>query len=199
MKSISVMQPAFIPYPGYFRLLSETETFVIFDDVQFNRRWFSHRNRLTVNGELLWLTLPLSYHPRETKISDIRFAPGATEEFRKRLQPFGKQPIDLDIDDTHLLPYLMRTLHDCAKLLGVRWNVRLSSALCIPPEVRGQARIIEICKRLGATDYLNATGGSQLYKPDAFEAAGVKLRFLPEWTGSYGSVLESLAPIEVAA
>ncbi len=200
MKSIAVNQPYFIPYRGYFRLLSETDLFVIYDDVQHIRRGFVHRNRLEVNGSLRWLTLPLDHQPRETLIKDIRFARDAHRIFHERLLPFGRLPIALDIGDCHyLLTYLVETLQDCASLIGCRWNVMLSSQLEVDPEIRGQARILEICRRLGATDYVNAPGGRELYNPDAFEEAGVKLRFLPEWTGSYASILQSYRDEVVAA
>ena len=43
---ICIMQPYFIPYPGYYYLHKEVDTFVILDDVQFNRRGFVHRNKV---------------------------------------------------------------------------------------------------------------------------------------------------------
>jgi hypothetical protein len=188
---VAINQPYFCPHRGWFRLLSETDAFVIYDDVQHIRRGWMSRNRLhDLSGEVRWLTLPLRKAPQETLIKDMRFAFTAVEEFRERLKPFGRFKIPMDIDGS-MVDYLERTLKDTAQFLGIRWNAIRSSELGIAG-LKAQDRILEICKRLGATHYLNAPGGKALYQPEAFAAAGVELEFLPEWTGSYMSVLEDL-------
>jgi hypothetical protein len=55
--------------------------------------------------------------------------------------------------------------------------------------VRGQDRILEIVRRVGARRYVNAPGGGGLYSQDAFAEAGVELRFLPEYRGPSASIL----------
>jgi uncharacterized caspase-like protein len=42
----------------------------------------------------------------------------------------------------------------------------------------GQERVIDICRRLGATHYLNPIGGSRLYDRERFDRADIKLSFL---------------------
>ncbi len=64
-----------------------------------------------------------------------------------------------------------------------------SSSLNVPAQVRGQDRILEIARRLGASRYVNAPGGRDLYDSDAFAEAGIELRFLPEYAGPHASIL----------
>ena len=45
-------------------------------------------------------------------------------------------------------------------------------------DARGQDRVIAICRAEGATEYLNAMGGSALYDRQTFEKAGIALRFV---------------------
>ena len=40
------MQPYFFPYTGYFKLISEVDTFVFLDDVQYIRRGWMNRNKI---------------------------------------------------------------------------------------------------------------------------------------------------------
>jgi hypothetical protein len=35
---ISIMQPTYLPWAGYFNLISQVDTFVYLDNVQFERR-----------------------------------------------------------------------------------------------------------------------------------------------------------------
>jgi hypothetical protein len=53
-----------------------------------------------------------------------------------------------------------------------------SSELEIGIDLRGQDRILEICRYKSASYYHNAIGGQELYQKEAFERRGVQLRFL---------------------
>jgi hypothetical protein len=67
-----------------------------------------------------------------------------------------------------------------------QWNVVQSSSLGIPSSFRGQDRIIEIARRLGARTYVKP-GGRNLYDHDAFARAGIELRFLSDYSGPNAS------------
>jgi hypothetical protein len=53
-----------------------------------------------------------------------------------------------------------------------------SSALIEENRLSGEERVIDLCRRVGATDYINPIGGKTLYSPAHFAAAGITLRFL---------------------
>jgi hypothetical protein len=203
--TIAIMQPYFVPYAGYFRLLTATDLFVVYDCVQFPRRGWVHRNRLPdAQGRPTWLTLPLAKAPQDVLIRDLAFHADAEALLAERLRPFplasaaggdaepvlrgvrslrGESPAD----------YLVRILGLVAGALRLPWRVLCSSSLAIPPELHGEERILEIARRLGAKRYVNAPGGRALYEPAAFDAAGIELRFLTEYRGPSWSVLSRLA------
>jgi hypothetical protein len=56
---ISIMQPYFFPYIGYFQLIAQSDVFVFYDDVQYIKGGWVNRNRILRNGEPCWLTLPV--------------------------------------------------------------------------------------------------------------------------------------------
>ncbi len=202
--TIAIMQPYFVPYAGYFRLLAASDLFVIYDCVQFPRRGWVHRNQLpNAAGEKTWLTLPLAKAPQEVLIRDLAFSEGASALLAERLLPF-RLPVGGSGEFTEFLAavravdrppidYLVGLLACAAKVLRLPWQVVRSSSLAIDPELHGQERIIEIARRLGARRYVNAPGGRALYDPKAFDAAGIELRFLSEYAGSPWSVLWRLA------
>jgi hypothetical protein len=51
--------------------------------------------------------------------------------------------------------------------------------------LKGEERVLAICRAEQATDYVNAAGGRELYARDRFEAAGVRLHFLQPRTVEY--------------
>jgi hypothetical protein len=202
--TIAIMQPYFVPYAGYFRLLAASDLFVIYDCVQFPRRGWVHRNQLPdAHGRPAWLTLPLAKAPQEVLIRDLAFPDAAEATLAERLRPsplpaerndaFAALMESLSAIDRQPVDYLAATLERTAQALRLPWRVVRSSSLAIPPELRGQDRIIEIACRLGAKRYVNAPGGQALYDQVAFEAAGIELRFLAAYSGPSWSVLWRLA------
>jgi WbqC-like protein family len=194
------MQPYFIPYAGYFRLLTQSDLFVIYDCVQFPRRGWVHRNRLfDANGEEKWLTLPLLKAPQDVFIQDLRFPVDASPTLAERLRPFPLPAYDPELRSammdvllaTHgtVVDYIARVLRFVADHLGLSWSAIRSSSLQVPESFRGQDRIIEIVRRLGSHQYVNAPGGRALYDPEAFAEAGIVLDFLPPYPGPNASIL----------
>lgn len=198
--TVAIMQPYYLPYAGYFRLFAASDLFVIYDCVQFPRRGWVHRNRLVdAAGAERWLTLPLEKAPQNVLIGSLRFSPHAAQIFADRLRQFpllAQDPAAVehilaalrDIKGTPL-DYIERLLEHVVTYCGMTWKVLRSSTLNVPAEVRGQDRILEIARRLGARRYVNASGGRDLYEPCAFADAGIELRFLPDYTGSHASIL----------
>jgi len=209
---VAIMQPYFMAYAGYYRLLAAVDDFVIFDCVQFPRRGWVHRNRLpNATGEASWLTLPLAPAPFEARIDAMVFAADARARLDEQCRRFPSlaEPTDaarLALDagglSGPLADYLERQLETIRDLLGFRCRLLRSSSLEIAPHLRAQDRILSILARLEATDYVNAPGGRALYDETAFAAVGRRLHFLPDHQGSNWSLLHELATrpvLEIAA
>jgi hypothetical protein len=200
--TIAVMQPYFIPYAGYFRLFQASDLFVIYDCVQFPRRGWVHRNRLVdARGTNRWLTLPLAKAPRDVLVRDLRFSANARELLAERLRPFDLATEDRDVQEILVamrdlngspVSYLERLLEQVVRYLACPWKVMRSSALGIPSALRGQQRILEIARQLGATHYVNTPGGTGLYSVDAFAEAGIQLHFLAPYPGPSCSILSRI-------
>jgi hypothetical protein len=201
--TVAIMQPYFFPYAGYFRLFAASDLFVIYDCVQFPRRGWVHRNKLIdAAGQARWLTLPLEKAPQDVLIRDLRFPPDAAKQLAERLQPFPATAVGT-AETEHILAalrdvrgtpleYIERLLEITVAYCGLPWRTVRSSSLNVPPEFRGQDRILEIARRLGATHYVNASGGRELYDPGVFDAAGIELRFLADYAGPSASILQRM-------
>lgn len=197
---VAIMQPYFMPYAGYFRLMEATDVFVVYDCVQFPRRGWVHRNKLThINGNAEWLTLPLAKADRNsTRIMDLAFAQDAQAEWEERLKLFpalkSDTPLMQQVRALGASPtdYLEAGLKAACQALGIQTEFMRSSQMGIDPELRGQDRILAIAEKAGATDYINASGGTELYEKDVFAARGMQLHFLKEYDGGYTSMLERL-------
>lgn len=204
-KTVAVMQPYFFPYRGYFRLFEEADEFILFDTAQFARRGRIHRCQVPgPGGSEEWLTLPLVRQPQETAIRDLCFTDDARERLDRRLErlpwyreaggpnaarvrEFLNQPLTSTVVD-----YLEDGLKLVNALLGIDTPMRRSSSLRVDPVLRGQERILALCRATGARRYVNTPGGRDLYDRSAFDAEGVELSFLPEYDGPHVHLLPAL-------
>jgi len=201
--TVAIMQPYFIPYAGYFRLFAASDLFVIYDCVQFPRRGWVHRNKmLGADGQECWLTLPLARMARDVRIRDLSFSADAAAILQERMRRIpllaARSQDDLEIVASlkavvgSPVDYLERLLRETVSWLGLRWHTIRSSSLEVPDSFRGQDRILEIARRLGATRYVNSPGGRALYEPERFAAAGIELRFLDPYQGPSPSILHRM-------
>ena len=57
---ISINQPAFLPWLGYFDRIIKSDLHVILDHVQFEKNSFINRNKIRTHENWCWLTVPVS-------------------------------------------------------------------------------------------------------------------------------------------
>ena len=55
----AIMQPTYLPWIGYFKLIKSVDKFVFLDDVQFNKRSWQQRNKIFFNKKTQYLTVPI--------------------------------------------------------------------------------------------------------------------------------------------
>lgn len=192
-RSLAVMQPYFSPYLGYFCLMASVETFVIFDSVQFTRRSWITRNRIRSENEpWQYFGIPTLHAPQRALINQIQLVrdldwAGKMQKKLKNLyghEPhFSKAMESIEPvwknDQTNLAEALEMQLKTSANFLGLSTNFKRSSDLDAGTSLKGEERILALCKLLGATSYYNLPGGRALYSEATFNAARVNLRFIP--------------------
>ena len=185
---IAVMQPYFFPYLGYFQLAYCVDEFVFFDDVNFIKKGFIHRNNILLNKEKLQFSIPVVKVSQNRKINDHIYK-GEYESFMKQIKsayinaPYFENVFTLiekvcGDEDSNVVNKNVLSIQTVFDYLEIPFKSSLSSALEIADDVRAQAKIIEICKRKGATHYINALGGRDLYEADIFLAQKVRLSFM---------------------
>jgi len=201
---IAVSQPYFLPYPGYFRLMRGVDAFVVYDTVQFPRGGWVHRNQLFRDGgRPAWLTLPLAYAPLRTCIRDIAFHDRARELWSTRIRAFpacrapqgDATALAGEIAAFHQdspVEFICRTLRSAACILGIDAPFVMASSLGMPAPRDRLEGLVGICRRLGATEYVNAPGGRALYQAEGFARHGIALQFLPDYRGPAASILQRL-------
>jgi hypothetical protein len=187
------MQPYFFPYIGYFQLLHAADTFVFYDDVTFIKQGWVNRNRILVNGRAMYITVPVQSASSFVLIKDTRIASEDKTRWRTKMlttlhQAYCRAPFYPEI-----MPQLQRMLSyhcisiselakhsvvETAKLLGVTTTIVPSSSVYHNTHYTGEQRVIDVCVQAGASTYINAAGGRELYDKEHFVHHNVELLFI---------------------
>ncbi len=191
MKTIAIHQPYFFPYIGYWQLIHAVDRFVICDDVNYIKNGWINRNRLLLNNEPAYLTVPLHQASQNKKICELglQSLPDPRDKLAHRIAvAYRKAPYFSEVypvieelirhEAGNLSDYLAYQLQTLSRFLGISTEFVVSSRIYGNNELRGQDRVIDMCKLEDATTYVNAPGGRELYDTGTFSSAGIDLRFL---------------------
>ena len=58
---LAISQSNYLPWIGYFKLISKVDTFIFYDSVQYTKNDWRNRNKIIVNKSLINLTIPIKY------------------------------------------------------------------------------------------------------------------------------------------
>jgi hypothetical protein len=188
---LAIMQPYFFPYIGYWQLIHAVDRFVIYDDVNYIKGGWINRNRILINGEPIYITVPLHQPSSFKRICDTSLQPAVIwrdklvrmVENTYRKAPFfdaGFPIIEglIRHDMDNLSDYLVHQLRTLSAFMGIETEFVVTSRCYGNNELSGQDRVIDICKREGATTIINPQGGQALYDRAAFTQFDLDLKFL---------------------
>ncbi|OGF45868.1 MAG: hypothetical protein A2231_07075 [Candidatus Firestonebacteria bacterium RIFOXYA2_FULL_40_8] len=198
---LSVHQPQYIPWLGYFDKIAKSDAFVFLDNVQYKKREFQNRNKIRTKEGFLWLTVPVmtkgkydqlirgveidnTENWRKDHFEALRHnyskAPyyGEHEEFLKNV--YSKEWTKLAELNEHIIRYILNYLEIAVPLYT-------ESKLDI--EGFKTERLVNICKKLKADVYLSGQGAKDYIEEEKFTAAGIKLEYQeflhPEYSQVY--------------
>ncbi len=210
----AIMQPYFLPYLGYFQLISAVDCFVVYDTIQYTKKGWINRNQMLRGGEAVMFTLPLQkgsdfLDVRDRQLADS-FEPanlcaqiaGAYRRAPEFGRTFPLVEAILHHKAANLFDFIHHALRQCCDHLGITTRIRVSSEVeGGAPVLSGVDRVIDICHRTTAQSYVNPPGGRALYSSDLFRANGLDLRFLQPHLPAYvqfgGDFVPSLSILDV--
>ena len=186
-----IMQPYFLPYLGYFQLINACDSFVVYDNIQFTKKGWIHRNRMLLNGKDMMFTLPLKNDSDYLNV-DQRFLGENYEKEKAKIlgqvkSSYSKAlhfktafPIIEDIfndSERNLFAFIFNALKKINNYLDITTPLIVSSTIDIDHSLKGKHKVIALIKKLGADTYINPIGGMELYSKDEFSENGIALQF----------------------
>ncbi len=210
---VVVLQPSYLPWLGYFDQIERADTFVFYDDVQYDKNSWRNRNRIKTSQGGQWITVPvLTKHRFGANINEIEInnnTPWASKHLKMLAQNYSKGPYfkeyiglfesiysrewmklaDLDIE----------LVESISKVLGINTEFVLSSEL----NVKGDRleRLMDICLKLGADRYLTGNSAKDYMDEEAFAARGIEVEYQdyrhPDYPQLYGEFVSHLSIVDL--
>ena len=188
-RTIVILQSNYLPWKGYLDLMNAADLFVVYDEVQFTRRDWRNRNKIVIDGQPHWLTIPVETKNkylasvRDVCVVDGRWAAKHWASIRhayRNAQFFSSYESELARlyeqagELTHLSDINELFLRFLADKFGIDTAFARSDAvprLSDDPTVR----LVEICKAFAGDTYLSGPAAMGYIDPLLFEAAGIRL------------------------
>ncbi len=184
---LSVHQPQYIPWLGYFHKIAKSDVFVFLDNVQYKEREFQNRNKIRTPEGWIWLTVPViskgkgrqNIHEvaidneiqwQEKHLRSLKTYYAHAEFFKEHVGFFQDlysrkwdKLVDLNIA---IIGYVL-------KYLEINTTVYFETKLNIA-SIHTE-RIIDICKTLDADTYFSGIGGRDYLEEGRFLEEKLKL------------------------
>jgi hypothetical protein len=210
--TVAIHQPNYLPWPGYFHKMMESDVFVFLDDAEFSSDSVIYRNKIKTNDGWTWLTVPTT-GPSSNPINSV---PIATSE---RWQKTHRKSIDvhysnaahyqtieplLDLYDRKwkkLVELNTAFITEIVDILGIDTEIRYASDL--NHEGKKAERLVDICESVGGDVYFSGEGARGYQDASLFERAGIDLVYqsfqYPTYEQQFGEFIPNLSIIDMLA
>lgn len=209
---VSIHQPNFMPWLGFFEKISKSDVFVILDDAQFEKNSFLNRNKIKSSNGVQWLTLPtkgkVNDKINEAEISNntdwrknhlhsLEFAYKKSKNFNSifsGIKEIYEQKNWVKMADLNLalIYFLMNKLNIRDK------KIVLSSDLAV--EGKSSERLLSIVQKLGGDVYFSGVTGKDYLDEELFKRHNIKVIYQtfqhPVYKQCWGEFVPNLSAID---
>ena len=143
------MQPTFLPWAGYIKMIELSDLFIFLDDVQFEKRSFQSRNKILINKKEKLISVPVNVKNKYNQLIsevEINYDRNWSEKFLKtvflnyskhkyfeEIYDFLKKII-LD-KDLKLIDLNYKLIHSICNYLDINTNFEFSSKFKINKKI----------------------------------------------------------------
>jgi len=191
---VTILQPSYIPWRGYFHQIALSDLFIFYDDVQYDKHGWRNRNRLKTSSGSRWLTIPVHSSGnvvKEIPINQIRIdwhnnwaeshlqiinQAYKTAPFFHKYAPLVSRFFSLKPD--LLADFTIQLSISLARELGLSKTEFMRSSEI--PGVSGKKtdRLIQILIAVGATQYISGPSARDYIEQEKFDSAGIPVEYI---------------------
>lgn len=186
---MTIHQPEHLPWLGFFAKAASADVFVLLDTVPYRHGYFQNRNRLSRQGELVWLTVPVLHRGHfgdEIRWIRIDNSRAWQRRYLGRLEdclrlashrPEITEPLREMINDAppHLVDLNVGIIRWLSTLLEVQSQTLLASELTA---TRDKSDLLAaLCEEVGANSYLSGPSGRDYLNLEPFRERSIAVEY----------------------
>ncbi|MFH1004440.1 MAG: WbqC family protein [Bacteroidota bacterium] len=186
---ISIIQPCFVPWLGYFEQIALSDVFVYLDDVQYTKKDWRNSNQLKTPNGVKNIYVPVCNPSRDTLIKDVYISYNEKWEdniLNKLREWYKKSPHYEEIIEL-IKPILLGKYEKLVELnfhlnnvilnyIGITIPIHFASG--IPRNIDGKnERIIEVCKSFNADILYDGKAAQAFIDIELFKKHGITVIF----------------------
>lgn len=187
---VSINQPAYLPWLGYFQRIAVSDLHIVLDHVQFEKNSFTNRNKARTANGWCWLTVPVRTRGRFGNVPINRLEIDNTARWREsHWRTIEQNYAQAPFFDAHAAffegvyrrewLYLADLCREITGYLleafGIRTPLRYSAQM--PVSGRKDELVLELCRQVGAKTYLSGALGRNYLREELFRAAGIAVKY----------------------
>lgn len=214
MKSVSIHQPGYLPWLGYFEKIAAGDVHVFLDTVQFEKNSFDNRNRIRTHTGSLWLTVPVVTRGKfgENTLREAELdtkQPWRKKHWKTLSLNYAKAPFfskyaaffeeTYNTEWTRLLDLNLHLTRYVLSELGLNREFIMASDLNV--EGRKSELVLNICKATGATTYVSGALGKDYLELESFQENGIRVVFQdyahPQYTQMFPGFVSHLSIVDL--
>lgn len=189
--NVVISQPMLFPWVGMLEQIRLADTFVFYDDVQFSKGSFTNRVQVKTAQGMVWMTVPLSGLSLGQKIQEVLL--DTRKDWRAQhmallQQAYAQAPHRADmlalVDEVYSQPHATigalseASMRSLCRYFGLDQGKRFCHIADLQVPGKGSQRVLDIVQHLGGDHYITGLGAAQYLQHEAFEAAGVQVRYM---------------------
>jgi len=205
---VSINQPAYLPWLGYFHRIAVSDMHIILDHVQFEKNSFTNRNKIKTSHGWSWLTVPVKTKGqfKNLAINTLEInnqSKWNSKHWQTILQNYRKAPYFAQYapffeaayqqEWSSLADLCWETNRYLLDTLGIQTPLLLSSQMA--PSGMKDELVLNLCQKANAKVYLSGILGKNYLRESLFEEVGIQVRYQqyrhPEYTQFRGQTFES--------
>ena len=185
---VTIHQPNYFPYPGFFQKVLLSDIYVVLDRAQFEFDITNRNKIITPEGSWSRISVPIKKGQKFFEIRNVEInndQPWAEKNWDLIHKSYNDSPF-FDLYKTTLNSVFKKkwnlifdlnfyTLKKVLEWLNIKTEIIFDSEL----DVTGKSseHLLNICKKLGATKYLSGPGGSDYLNEKIFEQNKIKVEY----------------------
>ena len=205
MKRISILQPNYMPWRGYYKIIKNSDCVVLYDDVQYTKNDWRNRNIIKSAKGPIWLTIPVRVKNLNQRINEtysvnnnwnekhyksIRQNYSKSRYYNKYIDNFqefyqNKKPRKI----TAIIENFNNIIFE---ILEISTKIIYSSDLGVTGN--RNERLIRILKKLGADTYLSGPSASSYIDQELFKVNKIDIEWVSYQMPMYKQVFDGFIP-----